>query len=158
MLFGVLFVRADSCAYWVAKIDPRAAQVDYDVDETDQSKILEGIKCLLKQEHRTGQGVLYGSKPFVSQIVPKASVDINALYQISRLFYGNDDFAQAVALTSNPPKLIGEYDNIEFNSKDVVAKAFASYRKWFKKVKKLGLDGARKQKINPLDGSGVSWY
>lgn len=151
-------VYADECQYWIAKVDPGVKEIEANFDENDEQQILVGIACLLKLEGNKKAGVRYGSKSYVSQSVPKASVEINALYQISELFYGNDDFANAVALLGVPAKLYGEYDNLLFNAEDDVKKAFISYRKWFEKIKESGLEEARKKKLDPLEGSGVRWY
>jgi hypothetical protein len=148
------FVSANAqndCRYWFVKVDPNSEEVDFKIDEKNPQNIINGIECLLTLEGKRRVGVRYGSKPNVSQLVPKASIEINALYKISELFYGNDNFAGAVAL-------IGEDDNLKVNSKRYVKKAFASYRKWFEKVKEIGLDEARKQKLDPLANSGVRWY
>jgi hypothetical protein len=45
----------------------------------------------------------------------------------------------------------------KLNTKRLVEAAYRSYRKWFEKVKEIGLGKAREQKIDPLDGSGISW-
>ena len=151
-------VNGGQCAYWNSLVDPKAAQVSLKESERASKDIMSGIECLLRVEGRKGQGVRYGQKSFVSQTVPKASVEINALYQISELFYGNTDFAYAVALTQDPPKVVGELEVEEYNAPEVVKVAFASYRKWFKEIKKIGLDAAREKKLDPLANSGVTWY
>lgn len=152
LLCGTLMVKADDCKYWKSMVDPKAVAIDFNIDRNDQRTIINGIECLLKLEGRKGTGVLYGGREFVSQLIPKATVEINALYQISYLFHGHYDFANAVALYSDQDK------QLVFNSKSVVRRAFKSYRIWFEKVKELGLEEARKQKLDPLAGSGVSWY
>ena len=128
------------------------------IDETIPSNVVAGIECLLKLEGRKKIGVRSGAKPEISQRVPEASVEINALYTISELFYHNDDFADAIALVSVPIERHGEYHEYVFNSKKYIKRAFASYRRWFEKVKEIGLEEARKQKLDPLAGSGVTWY
>ncbi|HUF03103.1 MAG TPA: hypothetical protein VMM38_02910 [Aridibacter sp.] len=152
------FVFGNDCSYWNTLVDPDAPDVPIATIERQSKDVLKGIECLLRLEGRNELGVRYGSKDYVSQIVPQASVEINALYQISELFFGSNDFAQAIALTANPPKRDGKFEELEFNHPELVKKAFISYRKWFKKVKKLGLDLARKQNLDPLKGSGVEWY
>ena len=149
---------ASGCEYWNTLVDPSAPKVSVGNPENNSTKVMEGIPCLLKLEGRKGLGVRYGQKSHVSQTVPRATVEVNALYKISELFYGNNDFADAIALTADPPKLMGEFEVEEFNSPKVVEKAFASYRKWFAKVTELGLGMARKRGLDPLSGSGVKWY
>jgi hypothetical protein len=150
-------VDGGQCGYWNSLVDPKAPQASLKESEKASKDIMSGIECLLKLEGRKSQGVRYGQKSFVSQTVPKASVETNALYQISELFYGNDDFAYAVALTADPPKIVGELEVEEYNAPEVVKIAFASYRIWFKEVEKIGLDAARAKKLDPLAGSGVIW-
>lgn len=120
--------------------------------------MMSGIACLLQQQGKTGVGLFSGMKPETSQFVPMASVEIDALYKISMLFYGNDKFAHAIALVSVPIERHGKYHEYVFNSKKYIKRAFASYRRWFEKVKEIGLEEARKQKLDPLAGSGVRWY
>lgn len=152
ILFAFVSANAQNdCRYWFDKVDPNSEDVAYEIDERNPNNIIKGIECLLTLQGKKKVGVRYGSKPYVSQFVPKASVEINALYQISELFYGNDNFANAIAL-------VGEDDNLKFNSKHYVKKAFVSYRKWFEKLKEIGLDEAHKQKLDPLANSGVRWY
>lgn len=142
---------AHPCSYWIAMIDPNVEKVGFDLDESDPANVMKGIACLLKQQGRKEPGTLYGGKDYVSQLVPRASVEVNALYRISVLFSGNDNFAQAVALVKSG-------DDQVFNSDRVVKKAFRSYRKWFRKVRKIGLEAARTQRLDPLANSGVEWY
>lgn len=151
-------VNGGQCEYWNSLVDPKAPQVSVKESERASKDIMSGIECLLMLEGRKSQGVRYGQKSFVSQTVPKASVEINALYQISELFYGNDDFAYAVALTADPPKIVGDLEVEEYNSDEVVKIAFTSYRKWFKEIERIGLETAREKKLDPLAGSGVTWY
>jgi len=158
LFFMVSVAKAGGCEYWNTLVDPKAPDVPEAEIYRAEKDQLTGIQCLLKLEGRKRRGVRFGSKPDVSQIVPEASIEINALYQISELFYGNTDFAEAVALVEDPPKLVGEYDAEEYNSSAAVKKSFASYRKWFKEVQKIGLEEARKRKMDPLTGSGVKWY
>ncbi len=148
----------NDCRYWFDKVDPKSEEVDYELDEENPQNIIKGIECLLTLEGKNREGVRSGSKPEVSQLVPKASVAINALYQISELFYGNENFASAIALVSEPAETYGEYDRVRFNSKRYAKKAFASYRKWFENVKQIGLDESRRQKLDPLANSGIRWY
>lgn len=146
------------CTYWWGKADPKVHTGSREIDETAAENVLSGIECLLKLEGRKGRGVRFGAKPGVSQMVPPASVEVNALYTISELFYGDEDFAHAIALIGDPPKVSGKFDNLVFNSDQDVKRAFVSYRKWFRKVKKMGLDEARRSRLDPLANSGVGWY
>jgi len=44
------------------------------------------------------------------------------------------------------------------NSSEVVSKAFEAYEKWLAEIKKIGLETARARKLDPLAGTGLSWY
>lgn len=148
------------CRYWKAQVDQEADGFDAELDEKQASVIIKGIECLLKEEGNRGPGLVFGSigpSP-VSQTTPPPSVQVSALYYISYLFYGNYGFSDAIALTRIPPRLKKPYDKIIFNSPSDIKTAYRSYRRWFKIVKKIGLDEARRQKLDPLAGSNVEWY
>jgi hypothetical protein len=72
------------------------------------------------------------------------------LYYVSYLFHQPWDQADAPFLVSQR--------NSKLNSDKNVSKAYKAYKKWFKKVIEIGLEEARKQKLDPLEGSGVKWY
>lgn len=144
-------VNANDCRYWTAKVDPKAKLASHEINENDPKNIINGIECLLQLQGTKRVGVLYGSREYTSQFVPKASVEINALYEITRLFYGNYNFASAVALVS-------EGEEVKFNKGRDIKRAFESYRNWFQKVKEIGIQKAREQRLDPLEGSGVRWY
>ncbi|MBX7060697.1 MAG: hypothetical protein K1X52_03500 [Pyrinomonadaceae bacterium] len=151
-------VHALDCTYWWGKADPEIKTDGPAIDETVSANVIAGIECLLKLEGRKRRGIRFGSKPEVSQRVPMASVEVNALYTISELFYGSDAFATAVALIGVPPQLSGEFGTLVFNSDEDTAKAFRSYRKWFQRVKEIGLKESRHCRLDPLANSGVRWY
>ncbi|MCZ2391517.1 MAG: hypothetical protein LC113_10625 [Acidobacteria bacterium] len=151
-------VHALDCRYWWSKADPAVKIKGPSIDETLSANVMTGIECLLKLEGRKDQGVRFGSTPGGSQRVPIASVEVNALYTISELFYGDDASAGAIALIDVPPQVSGEFDTLVFNSDATVAKAFRSYRKWFERVKEIGLTQARRSLLDPLANSGVRWY
>lgn len=155
----VVMSRAQDCSYWVAHVDPTVPRYfDQMVDEKDPKVVMSGIGCLLQQQGKTSVGLFSGMKPETSQFVPMASIEIDALYKISMLFYGNDKFAHAIALVSVPIERHGKYNEYVFNSKKYIKRAFASYRRWFEKVKEIGLEEARKQKLDPLADSAIAWY
>lgn len=146
------------CKYWKSRVDPKSKKVGFEPDNSDSRKVMLGIECLLTFQGKTKPGILYGSKANVSQLVPKASIEVGALYRISELFYGNQDFARSVALVSEPAETGGEYNKLYFNRKKYVKTAYESYRRWFRKVEEMGIIEARKQKLDPLTGSGIEWY
>jgi hypothetical protein len=36
--------------------------------------------------------------------------------------------------------------------------AYKAYAAWFKRVKSIGIADARKQRVDPLQGTNLSWY
>lgn len=141
--------KAEVCKYWLSEVDANT-EVSFEIDKDNSNNILKGINCLLKLQGNRADGLFSGAtNNRVSQIFPKASIEVCALYYISYLFYGDWEHANAIALVGEDKKP---------NSPKTVKTAFASYRKWFKTVQKIGLEEARKQKLDPLADSGVSWY
>ena len=118
------------------------------LSEADKLKVME---CLIKQK---GNRIPYFGtilKDNISQIFAPARLEVVALFQMSYLFYGENKFASAVVLVDNKK-------DDDFNSKASINSAYRSYQKWFGKIKKIGFEEARKQKLDPLEGSGVRWY
>lgn len=136
------------CQYWEAQVDPDV-EVDFEIDKTDPENIMEGIGCLLSLEGRKGKGTFSGWQPHVSQILPRATVEICALYYISYLYTQNWEHADGIALYG---------PNSGLSTDKGVELAYKSYRTWFRKLEEIGLEKARAQKFDPLTGSGVSWY
>lgn len=147
--FQVMEAKADICKYWQSQVDMET-EVDFEVDETDPKNVLVGIDCLLKLEGNKKEGLFSGAtKDNISQTFPAVSIEICALYYVSYLFYQDWRHANAVALVGNDGSI---------NSDEVVKKAFESYKSWLKKLKKIGLQKARKMKLDPLANSGIKWY
>lgn len=146
---------AQDCNYWYAAVGVKSANGQRgNKDEKDTKNILDGIECLLKLEGDKSRGAYSGATSFSGPaFMPEATVEINALYYISKLFYDNYKHTDALAL-----RRPGFENNKILNSDEIVSIAFESYRKWFEKVKEIGLEEARKQKLDPLCGSGVRWY
>jgi len=124
---------------------------DYNYSEQlTEKEIFKAIECLLKCEGNKHPARFSGAiTNYISKILPKASTDIAALYYISILFTGKWDHGDGVALWDREGVI---------NPSGSVQKAYASYRKWFKKVKDLGLDEARRQKLDPLEKTNLHWY
>jgi hypothetical protein len=141
--------RADGCKYWLAQVDP-SVEVDFEVDEDDPENILKGISCLLELEGNRSDGLFGGAtNTRVSQVFPNATVEVCALFYISYLFYGDWEHANGVALRE---------ESGNASSDKTVKTAFVTYRRWFDQVKKIGLEEARKKRLDPLSGSGVLWF
>jgi hypothetical protein len=86
----------------------------------------------------------------MSDNLPSPSVEIVALYEISRLYFQTGDFAWAIMLEH-----IGEEEN---NSGEVVRIAYEEYELWLRIVQKIGLKEARRLGFAPLLHSEVRWY
>jgi len=113
-------------------------------------EIYHGISCLLDLKGHSEESSLSGAtRPDVSQRFGTTSVEVAALYYISYLFYEEWGHANAPFLRDKKGRL---------NSPEAVDEAYCAYESWFTKVKKVGLDEARKQELDPLTGSSVKWY
>ncbi len=129
----------------------KATNIDWCSDANlSESKRMEIIECLLesKGDKTPFLGVVINN--YVSQTFGPSPFEVVALFHISYLFYGKKDFADAMVLVND--------EDEEQNSNRSIKIAYKAYKKWFKKVKKVGFEEARKQKLDPLIGSGVSWY
>lgn len=111
---------------------------------------IQVMECLIKQKGNKKPiwGVALSNE--VSQTFGPSPLEIVALFKMSELFYGNNNFALAMVLRNDK--------NEELNSRKTVKKAFSLYEKWFKKIKEIGLAEVRKQKIDPLADSHIRWY
>jgi hypothetical protein len=117
----------------------------------NQRETFFGIECLLNLEGNKKNSNLSGAtRPDVSQTFGATTVEVAALYYVSYLFYQKWDHADAPFLVSQK--------NSKLNSDKAVSKAYKAYKKWFEKVREIGIEEARKQKLDPLEGSGVRWY
>jgi hypothetical protein len=81
------------------------------------------------------------------------SIQVEALFLINQLVYSSP-FTYAAY-----PVLYDDLNKRELaTSGIVISQAYYAYRKWFKKVKKIGLHEIRERSIMPLDGAFVRWY
>lgn len=153
---SVFDVAAQDCNYWNAGVGEKSSKPRRgDKDEKNLENIMEGIECLLKLEEDKSRAAFSGASSFSGAYGLKspATVEICALYYISKLFYDKYDHASAVVL-----RYRNYEENQSFNSDEAVKTAYESYRKWFEKVKEIGLEEARNQKLDPLEGTDVRWY
>jgi len=141
----------DICKYWRSKIDYKMKFLsDPTLDNFSPENVTKAIDCLLKLEGKKGRARFGGAVSLeVSVIFAPSSIEVGALYYISYLYYQKWEHAMAVAL-------IDEDGNV--NSSKVIKKAYSMYKKWFKKIEEIGLEKARKQKLDPLGGTDVRWY
>lgn len=153
LLVNCVYAQANDCVKWQAYVDPKlnaAERIDLRKIELGEN-VIEGIACLLKLKGKT-----YSSEFSVftdggisnSSRRPSPSVEVLALYSISYFYHQDWKHAYSIRL----------YENGKKNKKSTIKKAYKAYQSWFEKVKEIGLEEARKQKLDPLAGSGVRWY
>lgn len=145
-------VNCNFCIYWESEVNMKIKlPKDYPrLDRNDGKTVLQAIDCLLKLEGKdfdsgfgTGGTSIENSKPY-----PSPTVEVAALYEITILYLGDFPY-RAIQLDDKEGNREG---------KELVTIAYQAYRKWFEKVKKIGLEEARKQKLDPLENSGVEWH
>lgn len=160
---------ASTCTGWHSKVDPSIQPTKPEAKyqqkqqfetyvimpssrfpEIDDSDLLFGVQCLLDLKGAVHKSKIVGAtRPDTSQVFESATVEIAALYYISYLFTGDWGHAGAAVLVD---------ERGAWNTDESIQKAYKAYQAWFKNVKKISLKKARNQKLNPLKGSGVSWY
>lgn len=121
--------------------------------------MIEGIGCLLTLWGNKARSRFTGytrvsnevaSPPPPPLIKKPASVEVAALYYISYMFYDKWEHAGST-------RLFDETSGKISYSEKTVKRAYESYLQWFKKIQLIGVDEARKQKLDPLAGSGIGW-
>lgn len=140
------------CKYWQSKVDTKVQLSDerQEIDQNNPENILNAIECLLNLESNKNKAKFTGATKFeVSQIFEPATVDVASLYYISYLYYQKWNHADAIALVDI---------NGNINTPETIQQAYKSYRKWYKEVKKIGLQEAKKQNLDPLANSNIRWY
>jgi hypothetical protein len=157
IVMNVLFVGCatvgDDCRIWSSQVDPA---VDYsgalsDVTKLSPNEKIHAINCLLTLEGKREPAKIGGvTRMDVSQVLPKVSVEIASLFYISYIYYGRWDHCNGIALVDEHGKR---------NSEASVKEAFSSYKKWFKTVKRIGIEKAKEMNLDPMDScTGVAWY
>ncbi len=139
------------CEYWKAKIDPALPLSGKGVWEmpSDEEAMLV-IACLLDLEGRKEPARFGGATRYdVSTILDMPSIEIASLYYISFIYTKKRDHAGMIAILG---------PDGEINTPFVANKAFIAYKKWFKKVKQIGLNEARCQKLEPLQDTDLDWH
>lgn len=119
---------------------------------------LEAIRCLLGEEADVRSASMSGATRFdTSQIFATATANLAALYAISYIYNDRYDHASAVALRGEGASYIDE-SGAYATSPEAIKRAYIAYHEWFKKIQEIGLENARDAGLQPLDGSGLSWY
>ena len=140
------------CEYWQSRVDESVKLPENRaIDEKNPNTVIQATECLLKLEGNKKKARFSGATHlYVSQLFEPATVEVAALFYISYLFYQKWDHADAIALVGD--------DNQRLSAPKTVKDAYGHYRRWFKKVKALGIVKAREMKIEPLKGKDVRWY
>lgn len=151
ILAATTFSFGQECGYWHAVVGVKGLTISNEyVDESKPQNVMNGIECLLTLQGDVSRGAFGRStNNRVSQQLPMSTVEICALYYISKLYWQRFEHADGVVLVDKKGRM---------NTTASVKKAFANYRKWFEKVKKIGLEESRRDKLDPLAGSGIRWY
>lgn len=159
------------CSEWQSRVDPEvksptAKQIVYDAitmgelngkfdvkessfSNLSQGEALEAMDCLIKLRGRKHDSKIKGpTRPDTSQTFDASSVEVAALYWISAVYLQRWGHAGAAALRGKNG----------LNSNETISKAYDSYEKWLVEIRKIGLDEARLRELDPLAGTGISWY
>lgn len=143
----------DLCSCAVARIDANGKTTTEcpEIKSLSDEETIKIIDCFLNQKgnKKPVWGVVVSDT--VSQTFGPSPLEVVALFDISALFYQGKFFASAKVL------VLDDDDN-KLNTRKAIAVAHKAYRKWFEKVKIIGLQEARRQGLDPLAGTDVSWY
>lgn len=119
---------------------------------------LQAIQCFLRLENDLEPAAFGGAMRFdVSQTFAPPHVNLAALYAISYVYSGRYGHAAAVALRGEGASSTDPSGNY-VTKPAAVHKAYKAYRSWFTKVQRLGLAQAQEKGLQPLEGSGLTWY
>jgi hypothetical protein len=120
------------------------------ISKLSRDEMFEAIECLLKLKgKKNGSKISGATKLDTSRTFDATSVEVAGLYYISYLYYQKWGHAGAPFLVNKKGEL---------NTDESVLAAYEAYNNWYRKVKEIGLEEAKKQKLDPLAGSDVSWY
>jgi hypothetical protein len=164
-----------TCRRWIAEVtkggqvgasEAKKSPTSLLVPESDpwgvaslsEAEKLQAIECFLTLENDNGPAAFGGAVRLdVSQTFAQAHVNLAALYAISYVYSGHYDHAAAVALRGQGASTTNSSGNY-VTKPAAIRKAYISYRAWFAKVRQLGLARAQEKGIQPLEGSGLTWY
>ena len=141
------------CDRWRAMIDPhvKSNEREPDVENVTEREAMEGIACLLTYQGNQRAGKFSGATRFdISQTFPDATIELDALYTISAIYYGKWKHARGIALVDQSPKIL--------KPKAGAKRAFPYLQGWFQRLKAKGLERLRSEHDDPLNGSGLRWY
>ena len=138
------------CSYWRSFVDPTMESREK-WDSLSEEQALEGIQCYLamKGEDKPSRFDFANVGYHTSRRLPGPSIETAALYYVSYIFFENWNHAGAMTLVDKSGTA---------SVKKLNRIAFRSYKAWFQNIRVIGLSEARKRKLNPLEGTGISWY
>lgn len=140
-----------ACKQWDAKVDSSVpGKTSVNVAALSDNETTVAMGCLLKHRGDRRSARFSGAtSSSVSQVLPDASIELASLYYISYLFTSNWQHGYGVALWNR--------DGV-INPPGAVEAAYDSYSKWFTHVQTIGLATARKENLDPLQGTNLHWY
>jgi hypothetical protein len=128
------------------------------VASLSEAEKLQAIECFLTLENDLKPAAFGGAVRLdISQTFAPPQVNLAALYAISYVYSGHYDHAGAVALRGDGASTTDSSGNY-VTKPAAIRKAYNSYRAWFAKVRQLGLACANEKGLQPLEGSGLTWY
>ena len=143
----------EKCKYWQGQVDPsiKLLRDPTEVSNPNEDNPLEAIECLLKLKGRSSPSTFSSATVGydLSQRFPPPTIEVAALYYASYLYHQNWHHAKAIILMDKEGKK---------NTKKSIQIAYERYQSWFEKVKGIGLEKAREQRLDPLNGMEVCWY
>jgi hypothetical protein len=130
----------------------------WEVASLTEADKLEAIKCLLTAENDQRRAAFGGvTRLDVSEIFAMPPVSLAALFAISYIYSGHYKHADGVALRGEDASYT-DSNGFYATKQSAIHRAYISYRKWFDKVRQLGLTNAQAAGLQPLEGSGLRWY
>ena len=139
------------CKEWDKRVDPSLGAAGVTLAKIPgDAEVLVAMQCLLRHQGNKRPARFGGvTKPEVSQLLPTPSVELASLYYISYLFTMDWEHGDGIALWNREGVI---------NPSGSIDTAYLAYKTWFERVKSMGLAEARKQRLNPLEGTGLHWY
>lgn len=141
----------NECASWNAIADPQRRDEVGSFRLPTDSEVIEAIECLLSLEGEKRPGRFGGATRADTSawVEEEATVELDALYTISWIFWQRYDHAGIVALTR---------DGEGLNPPGATAEAFRDVRTWFERLKVEGIEALRLRGDGPLTSGRVRWY
>ena len=153
----VLGQSVDPCQCVRSYVDPAVSfpsdRCKSPLREPTDSEFIAAAACLLKEKGNRNKSRFLSAvlSTRMSENLPAPSVEIAALYEINRIFEGNDEnLGWAIVLEH-----VGTLDS---NSPEVVRIAFSEFELWFSIVRRIGVAEAIRLGFSPLKHSEVRWF